>query len=168
MMMKLNNHFWPSLWLVNITRCGQSVGAGSTALWKWQGNLKKSWHYCKWNIIIWWEIFTVKCCYRGKKTLCLPLNKLEKAYYHDYIQTEMAYYLFLSHMIDNEIYMHVKFSNFYEFSYYSFFPQLAQKNTMIGFRPCVLNSPPKMVVLLHFSKWCRVEFMISLLNKKKL
>ena len=40
------------LWLVNITRYGQSAGAGSTAPWKWQGNLRKLWHYCKWNIII--------------------------------------------------------------------------------------------------------------------
>ena len=39
----------------------------------------------------------------------------------------MAYYFFLSHMIDNEISMHVKISNFYKFSYYSFFPQLAQQ-----------------------------------------
>ena len=40
------------LWLVNITRCGQNAGAGSIAPWKGQGNLRKSWHYCKWNIII--------------------------------------------------------------------------------------------------------------------
>ena len=39
----------------------------------------------------------------------------------------MAYYFFLSHMIDNEISMHVKISNFGKFSYYSFFPQLAQQ-----------------------------------------
>ena len=46
-----------------------------------------------------------------KKTLSPPPE-----YYHDYIQTEIDYYFFLSHMIDNEISMHVKISNFCKFS----------------------------------------------------
>ena len=64
------------LWLVNITRCGQSARAGSTAPWKWQGNLRKSWHYCKWNIIIRriMRNFHLKMLLPRKKTLCPPLN----------------------------------------------------------------------------------------------
>ena len=47
----------------------------------------------------------------------------------------MAYYFFLSHMTDNEIFMHVKISNFFKLLYYYFSHNLHNnKNTIIGFR----------------------------------